>query len=72
MTTPAAPEHTHPNVADTPCPGCGNKTLAIEMRLTASPVGTFSLAGVGMKVTAATKPWLVCTNCGIEAEGKSA
>jgi len=72
MTTPVNTGTARPNVADTPCPACGEKTLTIEMRLTAAPVGTFSLAGVGMKVTAATKPWLICTNCGIEAEGKAA
>lgn len=68
----ADPAPALPDVSDTPCPACGEQALTIEMRLTANPVGNFSLAGVGMKVTAANKPWLACSNCGIEAEGKLA
>lgn len=60
------------DISNTPCPACGERTLTIEMRMTAKPIGEFSLAGVGMKVSATNKPWLICTNCGVEAEGKLA
>jgi hypothetical protein len=57
------------DVADTPCPGCGEKKLRIEWRLTAQPLGSFSLSGHSMKVSATSGPWLVCDGCGIEAQG---
>lgn len=57
-------------IDETPCPACGSKSLRIEERLTTKPIGSFSLAGVQMKVSAVSKPWLVCGTCGIEAEGK--
>ena len=53
---------------DVPCPRCGNKTLEIETRLKAQPVGTYSLAGQSLKVSAVQRYWLVCRTCGIEAE----
>jgi hypothetical protein len=59
------------DVTDTPCPGCGAKALRIEQRITGKPIGTFSLAGAQMKVSATVKWWLVCDGCGIEAEGKA-
>ena len=55
------------DVAETPCPGCGQKALRIEWRLKAT---SFSLSGQSMKVSTSEVPWLVCGNCGIEAEGK--
>jgi len=70
--TPPAATTGLPDVSDTPCPGCGEKSLTIEMRLTAAPVGAFSLAGVGMKFAATSTPWISCASCGIEAEGKVA
>lgn len=57
------------DVANTPCPSCGEKTLRIEARLAAKPIGDFSLAGAQMKVSAVEVPWLVCDNCGVEVEG---
>jgi hypothetical protein len=54
----------------TPCPGCGERQLAIEMRITAKPIGSFSIGGSQPKVVAREVPWLVCAACGIEAEGK--
>ena len=57
-------------VEETPCPACGAMALRIEERLTAAEIGTFSLAGQAMKVSASLVPWLVCDGCGIEAKGK--
>lgn len=45
----------------TPCPRCGHMSLAAEKRLRASKVGTFSLAGVGMKFSAGYKIYVYCT-----------
>ena len=53
----------------TPCPVCGALALRIEERLTAKPIGTYSLAGAQMKVSVLV-PWLVCGSCGAAAEGK--
>ena len=58
------------DIDDTPCPSCGVKGLRIEYRLTAKPLGSFSLAGAQMKVSAVRVPWLICGTCGVEAEGK--
>ena len=56
-------------VSDTPCPGCGERTLVLETRFTPTPIGDFSLAGVQMKVTVTRDVWLRCTGCGTEAKG---
>lgn len=59
---------------DVPCPQCGANALRIEMRtrIVTKPIGSFSLAGTQMKFSAwrVKWPWLVCGNCGIEAEAK--
>lgn len=62
--------------AATPCPLCREKALQVEYRpgLYAKPIGTFSLAGGQMKVSAhrVQWPWLVCRtpDCGFEEKGK--
>lgn len=60
------------DIEQTPCPACGARTLRIEKRLCAHPVGTYSLAGQGMKFSAHWGMFLVCVNCGIEAQGAPA
>lgn len=44
--------------------------LTVEYRLTAMPIGSFSLAGAQMKVSALEWPWLMCRHCGAECQGK--
>jgi len=51
------------------CPGCGADTLQVEWRLTAAPLGSYSLAGAQDKIAAREVPWLVCGHCGIAAQG---
>lgn len=57
-----------------PCRECGAEKLRIEFRtrLTAKPIGSFSISGYQMKVAALGQewPWMVCDNCGEECEGK--
>ena len=55
--------------AEQTCPGCGHEGLRIEWRLAARPVGSYSLSGAQMKVSATRKPVLICDGCGAEAEG---
>lgn len=57
-------------VTDATCPACQEHSLVIEWRLTAKPVGSFSLSGLQMKFSATHQPWIRCTSCGIEAKGK--
>lgn len=57
-------------VEQTPCPACGQQALRIEWRLTARPVGDYSLAGAQMKFSAREVPWVVCDGCGVAAQGK--
>ncbi len=52
-----------------PCPACGG-ALLIEKRLTAKELGTYSIAGASDKILATEVPWIVCNDCGVEAEGK--
>ncbi|MGN2642407.1 hypothetical protein ACTD5D_40795 [Nocardia takedensis] len=52
------------------CPACGADALHIESRLTALPIGTYSLAGVFPKVAAQESFWLVCRGCGAQARGR--
>lgn len=57
-----------------PCRKCGAKELRLEWRntLTAKPLGTHSLSGSQLKVsaTAGSWPWCVCGACGAESKGK--
>lgn len=53
-----------------PCRYCGSADTWIEMRLETKPPGTFSLAGVGMKLTATTWPYAVCDGCGHVSRGQ--
>jgi len=47
------------------CPSCGEVgSLGVELRLVAQPIGSFSLAGAQMKVSARDVPHLVCTTVG--------
>lgn len=52
-----------------PCKYCGSENTFIVMRLEPAPIGTFALAGVGMKTTAKEWPWAVCDGCGHESRG---
>lgn len=53
------------DLANTDCPVCGKKTLALEMRLEARDIGTFSLSGQQMKFSCREWPYVVCGNCGV-------
>ncbi|HEX5522788.1 MAG TPA: hypothetical protein VFX53_05040 [Pedococcus sp.] len=55
-------------VPDVPCPSCDQSTLDVEWRLVAKPLGSFSLAGQQMKVSAVETPFLVCP-CGLDLQG---
>lgn len=70
-------ERTEHGMSDLWCKHCGpSHPLRIEWReiLEAKPIGTFSLAGAGMKVSCVKHewPWAVCDNCGRESRGKLA
>ena len=72
MTTPIPPAP--PGAKDlrgrATCPGCAADALHIEARVTAQPIGTFSLAGVVPKLPARETIWLVCRACGAQAQGR--
>jgi hypothetical protein len=44
-----------------PCPNCGECNLFLGSGLRARPIGSFSLAGAQMKVSANTVPALRCS-----------
>lgn len=52
-----------------PCPKCGGE-LRLETRYEAKPVGTFSLAGAGLKFPVVETFWLVCVSHDFEEKGK--
>jgi len=53
------------------CKYCGPEfPLRIERRLEARPIGSFSLAGAQMKLSAREWPYAVCDGCGRESRGK--
>jgi hypothetical protein len=65
MTTP------YSELPNIPCTKCGEAGgLEIEQRLEALPLGTYSLAGAMLKVSARYWPWMVCKLCGAESRGK--
>lgn len=59
-----------PKIDKTPCPACGSSTLAIQDKLVAKPLGTSSLAGAQLKVSAYRVPFISCTTCEWELEGR--
>jgi hypothetical protein len=63
---------TVPSIESSPCPACGAPPgcLRVEDVLVAQPLGTFSLAGNQMKVSARTCPKLTCTQCRLELIGR--
>lgn len=56
-------------LAETPCPSCGQAGLSIDLRLQCKPIGTFSLAGAGLKFSATERPVLSCTHCDWSRDG---
>ena len=52
-----------------PCPSCGAYRIRILHELEVRPIGTFSLAGAQMKVSAIIVPVLKCDNCGLTLRG---
>lgn len=48
----------------------GPGTLTIDVELVARPLGTFSISGSTMKVTAAQLPVLKCSGCGLHVVGR--
>lgn len=56
---------------ESPCPVCGAAgTLQVDVRLVASPIGSFSLAGAMPKVSARNRPLLTCSACGLNVIGE--
>ena len=53
-------------LARVPCPTCGNRTLVVELRLEARPLGTHSLSGTQLKTSARQWPYAVCTTGGCD------
>ena len=55
-----------------PCLYCGDDTTPFLLiwRMRAKPVGSYSLAGAASKVAAIPWPYLRCTACQHESEGK--
>jgi hypothetical protein len=64
---PPPPEGAKP--VDGPCPICGASALHIEVRLTAAPIGTFSIPGAQPKIAASSTAHLVCRSCKAETQG---
>jgi hypothetical protein len=54
------------------CPACGAGpgTLSITERMRAKPLGSHSLSGAQMKVSATLLPVLHCSACSLEREGR--
>lgn len=46
-----------------PCETCGSRETKLGETITAHPLGSFSLAGVQMKVSATSAPTVVCAVC---------
>ena len=58
------------DVVSTACPGCNTRfALLMRLGLAAKPLGTFSLSGTQMKVSARTAYLLRCTVCPWTGEG---
>ena len=53
-----------------PCPACGQHKVIISIELKASPLGTHSLSGSQMKVSASEVPVLNCGACDLMLEGE--
>lgn len=57
--------------ADQTCHYCAaTEGLRIEWRLVTRPIGSFSLSGKQMKMSAYHWPWAICDNCGHESKGR--
>lgn len=54
---------------DNPCPWCGIRALHIGEELQAKPVGSYSLSGAQIKVSAQVVPILECGNCDLSVDG---
>lgn len=57
------------NVQEVHCPSCDKQSLRIRESLTAKPLGTFSLSGGQMKLSAVSQPVLECLACGMYLPG---
>jgi hypothetical protein len=59
-------------VHESPCPECdaAPPVLKLTMPLVANPIGTFSVSGRQMKVTARTRPQITCSACGAQWTGE--
>jgi hypothetical protein len=52
-----------------PCPSCNRTLMSMSWTLVARPVGSFSLAGAQMKVSASSRAVVRCRGCAFEAHG---
>lgn len=59
-----------------PCQSCGVPALMLVYRLESLPLGSFALAGVGLKTVASEWPYCVCEpelgGCGEQSRGEVA
>lgn len=59
------------SLIDSACPQCEQTgTLSISDVLEARPLGTFSLSGANMKVSARNRPVLTCSQCAYRVAGE--
>lgn len=59
-----------PTPDKSPCPRCAETgTLSVASELVANPLGSFSVPGMQMKVTARDRPVLRCSACGLAHVG---
>lgn len=59
------------NIKDTPCPQCKTiGVLNVEEIFYTKPIGSYSLAGVQMKLTGEWCPVLTCSACDLVRKGK--
>ena len=58
-----------PTPAETPCPRCGHIGLEVGPKMRARPIGSFSLAGQQMKVSARLELRWWCPQEDCPAEG---
>lgn len=60
-----------PTVDQSSCPRCGTPgALALGEALVAEPLGSFSVPGAQIKITARGRPILTCSACGLHRVGE--
>ena len=71
MSAPQWPRVVPNPLVDATCRHCDTHGMIyVELRLEARPVGSFSLSGAQVKVSASGHPYAVCAACGHESRGE--